>query len=289
MTPPRLPARFRQREPAAVDGLPRNVLPSVKFRRTVLALLLTVGFVAGCFAWLEIRPFRFFTQFHFIRDLVREMLPPRFSLLWTDPHLWNSIGETIAMAFLGTAGGGAIAFVLGFLAAGNTSPHPAIRQAVRGLLSAQRCAPDFAIMMVIVIAVGFGPFAGTIALVIGSTGMFGKFFADAIEQVDMSQVEGVRVAGSNRLNEIRFGVLPQVLPSFVANGLYLFEINMGGAIALGVFGGGGLGFELNIANAVLNYPAMLAYILFIVLLMILTEKLSDRIRKGLLGAGTQLK
>jgi phosphonate transport system permease protein len=276
-----LPAVFRKQTTAEVDGLPRHLLPSAKFRRTVLVL--TVGFVAGCFAWLEIRPFRFFTQFHFIRDLVREMVPPRFSLLWTDPHLWNSIGETIAMAFLGTAGGGVIAFVLGFLGAGNTSPHPVIRQMVRGLLSAQRCAPDFAIMMVIVIAVGFGPFAGTIALVIGSTGMFGKFFAD------MSQVEGVRVAGSSRLNEIRFGVLPQVLPSFVANGLYLFEINMGGAIALGVFGGGGLGFELNIANAVLNYPAMLAYILFIILLMILTEKLSDRIRKGLLGTGNQLK
>ena len=270
------------------DALPAGVRPSGKRRRAWGFAAVTVAFLVASFTYLEANPLLVFTEFHYVVDLIGEMLPPAFDVLWTRDDVWLSTAETISMAFLGTTVGAALAFVLALLSARNTTPAPWLRAPFRVLLGAQRAAPDFAIMLVIVVAVGFGPFAGTLALIVGSTGMFGKLFADAIEQIDGRILEGVWSAGSSRTQAIRYGVLPQVLPSFVANGLYLFEINLGGAIALGVFGGGGLGFALHIANSTLNYPEMLAYILLIVALVTLTEKCSDALRRRLFASDAKV-
>ena len=267
--------------PKGFAALPPEALPSHKRHRTWAFLAGNVLFLAVAFRVLDVNPLLLFTDFHYIVDLLGEMLPPALDLLWTQPRIWSSIGETFAMAFLGTVVGALLAFVLAFLSARNTAPVPWLRTPFRILLGAQRAAPDFAIMLVIVVAVGFGPFAGTIALIVGSTGMFGKLFADAVEQIDPRVTEGLWAAGASRGQVIRYGVIPQVLPSFVANALYLFEINLGGAVALGVFGGGGLGFALHIANSTLNYQEMLAYILVIVAMVTVTEKCSDLLRRRL--------
>jgi len=266
---------------ASTSELATTALPSRKRGSIYVFCGFWFLFVAVSFALLGINPFLVFTEFYLIWDLVNDMIPPESDVLF-DSEIYVSLVDTLAMAFLGTFFGAAFAFVLAFFAARNTSPHPLLRSVCRVLLGSQRCVPDFAIMLVIVVAVGFGPFAGALALIIGSTGLFGKFYADAIEQIDEKQVESVEMTGGSRLQVIRYGVLPQVLPSFVANTLYLFEVNVGGAIALGVFGGGGLGFKLSVANSMLNYDRMLAYILFIVFLMILVEKVSDRLRNRLL-------
>lgn len=255
----------------------------------MLILVANIAFLGISFAYLKINPLLIFTEFHYVADLIDEMLPPNFHLYWTQPEIWASVGVTFAMAFIGTSVGAIAAFALALLAARNTTPVSWLRLPTRILLGAQRAAPDFAIMLVIVVAVGFGPFAGAIALVIGSTGMFGKLFSDAIEQVDSNTLDSLRAAGASRRQVIRYGVLPEVLPSIVANTLYLFEINLGAAIALGVFGGGGLGFQLHVANASLNYPTMLAYISLIVTFLIVAEKLSDLIRRRIFSAGMVLQ
>lgn len=267
---------------------PRSLsLPRCKRRNAYGVIVVTLAFLAGAFSYLNIHPFAFLNDLHYVIDLLEEMLPPSLEIL-LDTSLWESIGETFAMAFLGTFGGAVLAFLLAFLAADNTTPLPALKPLTRALLGAQRAAPDFAIMLVIVVAVGFGPFAGTLALLVGSTGMFGKLFADAIENVNHRTLEGLWVTGATRLQVIRYGVVPQVLPSFIANTLYLFEINIGGAIALGVFGGGGLGFAMHIANATLSYSKMLAYILVIVAMMMLTERLADGLRTRIFHRGQTL-
>lgn len=270
-------------------GLHPSALPSRQFRHAMLFLVGNLGFLTVSFAWLDINPFIFFTELHFVIDLMVEMVPPSVALYFEDSSLWVSVGETFAMAFLGTFFGALIAFFLSLVAARNITPWPRLSRACRVLLGAQRAAPDFAIMMVIVVAVGFGPFAGTLALIIGSTGMFGKLFADALESIDEAQLEALRALGASNAHVIRYGALPQVIPSFIANTLYLFEINVGGAVALGVFGGGGLGFDLHIANSTLAYRDMLAYILLIVAMMVLTEKVSDFARRKIFQGGATLK
>ena len=270
-------------------GLPKEALPSRKFRTQTMYISAVTLFLLGSFAYLDMNPFMFFTEFHYVADLVDEMLPPSLFIIWQKASLWASVGETFAMAFLGTIVGATLAFILALFTAHNTAPHPWLCGPMRTFLGAQRAAPDFAIMLVIVVAVGFGPFAGTIALVIGSTGMFGKLFADAIEQIDTQSLESLEAVGASRLQVIRFAIVPEVAPSFIANTLYLFEINVGSAVALGVFGGGGLGFELHIANSTLNYPDLLAYILVITAMMVLVERVSDFLRNKIFQTGGALK
>ncbi|MGQ0530999.1 MAG: PhnE/PtxC family ABC transporter permease [Panacagrimonas sp.] len=272
-----------------MTALPPALRPSRRFRRHVGIALLIIGFLIGAFAYLKINPLLLITEFHYVWNLMGEMYPPNLELLWKNAELWRSIGETVAMAFLGTFFGGLLAFGLSFLAARNTAPNLIWRAVFRVFLALQRVAPDYAIMMVILIVVGFGPFAGTLALVIGSTGMFGKFFADAIENLEPEPTDGVRVLGGSRTQVFRYGIVPRVMPSFVANGFFLLEMNMAGAIALGAFGGGGLGFHLNIAYDTLNYRDMFAYVIFIVLLMMLIERGSDRWRKSIFVSGGTLK
>jgi phosphonate transport system permease protein len=187
------------------------------------------------------------------------------------------------MALLGTLIGGLVALVLSFLAAANTTPHPAVRSVVRALFGFERATPNIIVLLVLLIAVGYGPFAGMLALALGSIGMFGKLFADAIEQVELPPIEGVSSVGATRLQVIRFAVLPQVLPSVVANGFYAFDVNIRAAIALGVYGGGGLGFELQLALKVLRYRDVLALVLLTIVLITVMERISDHLRRRLIG------
>lgn len=255
----------------------------------MLFVCVNIAFLMAAFLYLEINPLRLFSEFHYVAGLIVEMVPPNFELYFASLDLWRSVGQTFAMAFLGTFAGALFAFVLATLAARNLAPWPILCRPFRVLLGAQRAAPDFAIMMVIVVAVGFGPFAGTLALIIGSIGMFGKLFADAMEQIDHAPLEALRALGAGNSRITRYGALPQVMPSIVANTLYLFEINVGGAVALGVFGGGGLGFDLHVANATLAYRDMLAYILLIIVMMVLAEKVSDLLRRKIFISSTSLR
>lgn len=271
--------------PAALD-LPGYVPPSVLFRRRLLAIGGVVAFVVAAGAFLKFRPWLLFTDFHHLVRLAGEMVPPNLALLWTKTSLYQTVGETIAMAFLGTIVGGFVAFLLAFFAARNTTPHPLLRQLTRLLFGIERATPNFVVLLILFIAFGFGPYAAMLALAIGSVGMFGKLFADAIEQTDPGPSEAVASVGARRTQVIRYAVLPQVLPSVVANGFYAFDVNLRAAIALGVYGGGGIGFELQLAMKVLRYPDVLALILMIIVLIAGMERVSDFIRRRLLHSGT---
>jgi len=262
--------------------------PSRLFRRRMGIFAALALFLAVAGAALKFEPWLLITDFHYLVRLAGEMLPPRIELLWTKPSLYSSVAETIAMAVLGTLAGASIAFGLALFAAGNTTPHPFVRTFVRFGFGAERATPNFVVLLVLLIAVGFGPFAGVLALTIGSIGMFGKLFADAIEQVDPAPIEAINTVGATRWQVIRYAILPQVLPSVVANGFYAFDVNLRAAIALGVYGGGGLGFELQLAMKVLRYQDVLALILLIVVLVTLMERVSDFLRRRILGSTAAL-
>jgi phosphonate transport system permease protein len=265
-----------------IPDVPKAALPSRKLLRTVLFLLGTVATLCLLFAFLGLTPASFELDFRFVIDLARQMLPPHLSLLWTQNSILLSLIDTLAMAFLGTAVGGALALLLAFFAATNTAPHPLVRLLGRTLLVANRSVPQLIVVLVLLIAVGIGPFAGVLTLIFGSVGMYGKFFADTIEQADKSTLESVESVGGTRLQTIRFAVLPQVMPSFVANLFYAFDYNLRAAIPLGVFGGGGIGFELAFANGLLHYKDVLAYTILIVVLINGMERISDWVRRRIL-------
>jgi phosphonate transport system permease protein len=268
--------------------VPGDVLPSARFRRRLALIVISLAGLVAFLVYLRIDPLQPIRDFHFVVNLAGEMLPPNFNLLWTKQGLWISLLQTLAMAFLGTVVGGSIAIVLALLAAGNTSPSRFVRLLVRTLLAAERCTPNIVVLLVLLIAVGIGPFAAMLSLCIGSIGMFGKLFADAIEHVDPLPGEAVAAAGASRLQVIRYAILPQITPSIAANVFYAFDVNLRLAIALGVLGGGGIGFELHVARSVLRYRDMLACLILVMILINLTERIADVWRKRLFLGETEL-
>lgn len=264
-------------------------LPSKSFlERSALLAGILAGTIA-LFAALEVDPFVFIYEFQHVKRLVVDMVPPKLGLLFQSKGLYDSIGETISAAFLGTVFGGTLAVFLSFFAAQNTAPSKWIRNGMRTLLSVERAIPEFATLLVIISVVGVGPFTSTLALTIASIGFCGRLCADSIENVDTKSVEGLDVVGSSRWQTIRYGILPQVGPSFLSALFYMFDVNLRRAIVLGYFGGGGLGFELERSKGMLQYKDMLAYTICIIALVMFMERVSDSLRKKILNVDTQLK
>ena len=266
----------------ATSAVPRAVLPSARFRRLVAALTAGAALQIAALVYIGADPVAFARDFHYVIALIGDMLPPNFEL-WLKASIWTSLAQTISTAFLATVLGAAVALMLALLGATNTSPHAAIRLLVRSLLAAERCTPNLVVLLVLLIAVGIGPFAAMLSLFIGSIGMFGKLFADAIEQVEPGPLEAIAAAGAGRLQIIRYAVLPQVAPSIVANVFYAFDVNLRAAVALGVFGGGGIGFELNVARSVLRYPDMLACLILVIVMITVMERAADFFRRRILS------
>ena len=262
--------------------VPRKALPSHKLRLILLSAVGTLCVFCLLFWFLDLSPSSFVVDFRFVAEFIQDIFPPNFSLYWTKDTLLFSLVETLSMAFLATVCGGALSLLLAILAASNTMPQPLFRLVVRSLLAVNRSIPNLVIILVLLAVVGIGPFAGVLALIFGSVGMFARLFADAIEHADRGTMESVESLGGTRLQTIRFGLLPQIMPSLIANLFYSFDYNLRAAIPLGVFGGGGIGFELQFANGMLNYKDVIAYTILIIAMITVMERLSDWVRRRIL-------
>lgn len=256
-------------------------LPSRKARRVWLCIGL-LGFAMSVLTTaLRVNPLDLITQFDHIADLADRMFPPHLNVL-SDAAIWRSIVETLAKALFGAICGCLLAFFAALLAASNTSPHSILRTAMRSLMAVERAITAVFILMILLVALGIGPFASAITLVLSTIGMFGRLFADAIEQAEAQPCEALIATGAAPVQVISFGVLPQVMPSLLGLTLYAFEVNVRAAIALGLFGGGGLGFQLHVANSGLRYKDVLGYAIISVLLVTTVERISDSVRRRLL-------
>jgi phosphonate transport system permease protein len=215
-------------------------------------------------------------------DLLGFMVPPEWGAF---PELLKPGLDTVEIAFLGTAFGAILSFFLGLLAAVNLTPR-VVREAARGVMTAERALPDLIVILLFVAAVGLGPFPGVMALAVSSIGMLGKLFAEAIEEVDPKPLESMESVGATKSQIIRYAVLPQVMPSFMGNILYRFDINIRMSIFLGAVGAGGIGYELVMSMAMLEYRRMSTVIIVILVLVVLCEKTSNALRKRIIGQET---
>ncbi|MFM9837797.1 MAG: phosphonate ABC transporter, permease protein PhnE [Cyclobacteriaceae bacterium] len=267
-------------------NLSEITLPSKKYKRKATVFSIAIFVVAIACFYMGFNPFGFFTEFHFVRDLLGEMFPPNFNALWSSSSVGYSFLQTMSMAFLGTLYGSLIAIVIAFLAATNTMPLKTVRMCAKFSLSLLRVVPALVVVLIFVIAVGIGSFAGVLTLVVITIGTFGKLFTEIIENTEVPPSEAIFSVGASQVQVIRYSVIPQILPSFIANLLYAFDVNVRAAIGLGIFGGGGIGFELYLSMRVLHYKDAMAYIFFIIVLVILVEKISNYLRMRLLNEGS---
>lgn len=209
--------------------------------------------------------------------------PPDWSAL---PEMIRPAAVTVVMSLVATPLGTAFAMIFGLAGARNLAPEW-LRLPARSLIAIERGIPEVVSALILVSAFGLGPFAGVMGLALGSIGMLGKLMADAIEEIDQRTLDALAAVGATRLQVVRHGVLPEVLPALVSNSVFRFEWNIRAAMVLGAVGAGGIGYELQSSISQLEYSRATVAALVSVLLVILSERVSDFLRSGILRLGRQ--
>lgn len=229
---------------------------------------------------------------------VRKLLPPDLS-----PDLLVKVGywslETFAISFMGTLLSVIIALMLVFVASRNLvfsgvlfeveeTDRPlrlariGVYVVARATLNLLRTVPHVVWALIFVFAVGLGPFPGVLALGLHTGGILGKLFAEVVEDIEIQPLEALQSTGATRLNVFFYGVLPRVLPQFLAYSLYRWEVNIREAIILGYVGAGGLGQQIQIAISLFLEHKLLTMILAIYLMVTAVDYLSAYLRRRLL-------
>ncbi|HIW78955.1 MAG TPA: phosphonate ABC transporter, permease protein PhnE, partial [Candidatus Bilophila faecipullorum] len=185
---------------------------------------------------------------------------------------------TLQIAVWGTLLAVICAVPLGILSSDNIVPwwvyHP-----VRRLMDAARAINEMVFAMLFVVAVGLGPFAGVLALWVHTTGVLAKLFSEAVEAIEPSPVEGVRSTGASFLEEVVYGVIPQVFPLWISYSLYRFESNVRSATVVGMVGAGGIGMVLWELIRSFAFEQTCAVMALIVLVVVIFDMLSQQLRK----------
>ena len=207
------------------------------------SLILLVGFLLYMLNRLGFFSERFYGSLGKLAIMFGQMFPPTTGGQFFE--FVDAIGETLAMAFIGSLIGAIVALPLSFMAAKNFNPIRPLQFGTRRFADVLRAADYMIWGLIFVRAVGLGPLPGIIAIAIVDTGILVILFSEAIENIDRKQTEGIKASGGNQLEVIRFGVLPQVMPILLTNALYMFESNTRAATILGIVGAGGIGFLLS--------------------------------------------
>jgi phosphonate transport system permease protein len=288
---------------AAIAAFERERAVVVRRRRLIAgaAAAIFLACLAGS-AWISgFAPGRVIDGFPRITGFFEQAFPDlRFDKLFADTAtpgslaywfyrwpLWTRlILESIEMAILATAIGGAAAFFLSFIAARNIAPNRWLAVAMRRLLELFRTLPDIVIALLFVFAFGIGPAAGVLAIALHTTGALGKLMSEVHENIDMRPLEGVKAAGGSWAEIMRFGVVPQILPNFVSYALLRFEINVASASAIGFVGAGGIGQEFYSAIQQQFFPDALAIMLMVVGLIFIIDLTSEFLRHRVMGLQT---
>ena len=199
------------------------------------------------------------------------------------PTYLSALGETLSIALLGTTLAAFMALPVSLLAARNIVPSAIFRFPVRRFLDSIRGVDTLIWALVWINVVGLGPFAGVLAIAISDFGAFGKLFSEAIEGADKKQVEGIRASGGSALHEIRFGLMPQVLPVIAGQVLYFIESNTRSATIIGIVGAGGIGLQLAEQIRVLEWQKVSFLILMILIAVAVIDWISTKLRFAIIG------
>ena len=208
-------------------------------------------------------------------DILSRMLPPDFSNL---RELIYAMFETIEIAFLGTFIAIVLSIPLGLFSARNLAPNYFVYLVCKTVVIFFRAIPEFIIAMILVIAIGFGAMPGVLALGLHTMGFLAKFYAEDIEHINKGPIDALKSSGATKSQIISFGVIPQILPSFVSNNLYILDRNVRMATMLGIVGAGGIGYELQSSFRMFEYERVSAIIILIFVTIFLIDHLSAFIR-----------
>lgn len=283
MTPAQI-AAYKEQMPLAF-----RAAPAVRLRRT----LLWAGFAllfAYCLWAFDFSPARIWTGLGRLGQILSFMFPPHIWRTWAEfSEILNGLGETLSMAFMGTVLGAVFAFPLSFLGAKNINRFGFLRHSVRRGYDVIRAFETLILALIFIRAFGLGPLAGILAIAVSEIGTFAKLFSEAIENTSEKPVEGVKASGGSRLQQIRFGILPQVNPVILSILLYNFESNVRSGTILGIVGAGGIGFLLSDRISAYKWNEAWSIIFLIIAMVYIIDWLSGLIRTRLIGEQTLAK
>jgi len=258
---------------AGIDGAP--LMPPAPGLGSKLGWGLMLMLLIWAWEGADMRPLDLVSDSANMAVFAREFFPPNF-------HDWrlylSEMLVTIHIAVWGTVLAVVCAIPCGLLSAENLVPRW-VYQPVRRVMDAFRAINEMVFAMLFIVAVGLGPFAGVLALWVHTTGILAKLFAEAVEAIDPRPVEGVRATGANALEEILYGVVPQVLPLWISYSLYRFESNVRSASVVGMVGAGGIGVILHEMIRGFDYAETAAVLIIIIVSVTLIDLLSARVRQ----------
>ena len=220
-------------------------------------------------------------------DIVKEMWPPAFKTV-IDRGAVGKIFESLYVAWIGTIIGAIISFPLSFFGASNVAPA-GLRVPIRLLFNAIRAVPELIVAMLLLTVTGLGPWAGALAIGLHSVGTLGKLSTEVIETSDEGPLEAISAAGGTFVEKMRWGMVPQVLPTVIGYWLFRFEINVRASAVLGMIGAGGIGGELVSQLNFRNFPEVGAVLLMVIAMVLIIDTISGFARRRIIaGSGRQI-
>lgn len=277
ITPQQIDAA-RQRVPLAFQAPLRQ-----RVGRTAIWVLF-VSLFAWCLYAFNFSPYRIWEGLGRMGTVISFMFPP---------HIWQTkkeilevlkgLGETLSIAFLGTLLGAVVAFPLSFLGAKNINRLNFLRLGVRRGYDMIRAFETLILALIFIRAFGLGPLPGILAIAVSEIGTFAKLFSEALENTSEKPVEGIKASGGSRLQQIRYGIAPQVNPVMLSILLYNFESNVRSGTILGIVGAGGIGFLLSDRISAYKWNEAWSIIFLIIAMVYVIDWLSGLIRARLIG------
>ena len=216
--------------------------------------------------------------------IVEQMFPPDFATE-IERGVIGKVFESVYIAWVGTVIAAVLSLPLAFLAATNVAPLW-IRVPIRQLFNAIRAVPELIVAVVLLSVTGLGPWAGALAIGLHSVGTLGKLSTEAIESIDGGPLEAVESCGGRWVSGMRWGVLPQVLPTIVSYWLFRFEINVRASAVLGMIGAGGVGAELVALTNFRDFDGVGAVLIVTVVVVVAIDTVSAAVRRRIISGAT---
>ncbi|MFC3228598.1 phosphonate ABC transporter, permease protein PhnE [Marinibaculum pumilum] len=259
--------------PAPVEIPPRDWGRTAYNLLVWVALLLVLGWSwspAEMYRWISL-----FSDAGNMAEYAGGFMEPSFR------HLDYYIEEmilTVQIAVWGSVLAVIASVPFGILSSSNMAPVWIV-QPVRRLMDAFRAINELVFAVLFVVAVGLGPFAGVMALFVHTTGVLAKLFSEAVEAIDPRPVEGIRTTGAGKVQEVVYGVIPQVLPLWISYALYRFESNTRSATVLGLVGAGGIGQVMFESIRGFQYAESATILLVVIVTVSIIDLISQYLRK----------
>jgi phosphonate transport system permease protein len=253
-----------------------------RLARTI-SLLLIAGYLVYLARKLGLISMQFVDGLSRLGIIIASMWPPGPNTAQSAHFIFIRLGETIGMAFLGTLIAALLAVPLGFLGARNVVGNPVLHFLLRRIFDFFRGMPSLIWALIFARAVGLGPMTGILAFIAADFAALSKLNSEAIEGLDEKPIEGVKSVGASGLAVLRFGLLPQVLPVMIGQGLYFFESNVRAAAILGIVGAGGIGIMLDEAIRFDLWREVAFIVLLFLVLVYIIDGISRWLRERLIG------